>query len=277
MDFESLNSFQRFIMCVMVAVGMIFLPRSPILAVFLMTVLLLVAHAGSLDGLLSPISGPHRRRRFLKLLFELLGSLSKSDGAVTEAEIKRVERYMRSELRLSSREQQFAIEAFRCGKESRLSCKEQIERFGYAFQREPAVLHGALRIMQQLAGSDGEISPEEDRWLRFAQQAFGFTGTHARSWGRSYYDTEGEREHEQRPPPPPPPAEDDPYTLFGFKRGASYRELKRHYRKLAREYHPDNALARGLPRHYVEEANEKFKSLQKAWEQICREVGESSS
>jgi curved DNA-binding protein CbpA len=50
----------------------------------------------------------------------------------------------------------------------------------------------------------------------------------------------------------------DPYEVLGVERGASPAELKRAYRKRAREWHPD--------RNRAPEAAERFKEVARAWE-----------
>ena len=53
-------------------------------------------------------------------------------------------------------------------------------------------------------------------------------------------------------------AERDYYQILGLQKGASEAEIKKSYRKLALEYHPD--------RNKSKEAHEKFKEINKAYE-----------
>ena len=146
--------------------------------------------------LLSPYSRSRRRHVFIVLLFEMLGRLCKSDGAVSEAEIRRTREYMRRELRLGAAEENTAIDAFRRGKVSAFGMEYLVSRFYQVFRRETAVLNGALQIMEDLARADGALSAEEQRWIRFARELFGFTGATARTWGGGRFREE-EREEER--------------------------------------------------------------------------------
>ncbi len=58
----------------------------------------------------------------------------------------------------------------------------------------------------------------------------------------------------------------DPYSVLGVKRGASDREIKKAYRDLSRKYHPDSYANR--PAAEQEQAAEKFKQIQEAYNQI---------
>ena len=50
-------------------------------------------------------------------------------------------------------------------------------------------------------------------------------------------------------------------------------ELKRHYRKLVAENHPDREIARGLPPEAVKIATERLAVINAAWETIASERG----
>ena len=55
--------------------------------------------------------------------------------------------------------------------------------------------------------------------------------------------------------------DDNPYTILGVTKDATDAEIKRVYRKLARQYHPDRN-----PNDAA--AEEKFKSIQSAYDKI---------
>ncbi len=51
------------------------------------------------------------------------------------------------------------------------------------------------------------------------------------------------------------PDQADPYTVLGVDHGASEEEIKRTYRLLVRENHPDSLMARGVPEEFLRLAN----------------------
>ena len=66
----------------------------------------------------------------------------------------------------------------------------------------------------------------------------------------------------------------DPYRVLGVSRDASESEIKKAYRKLSREYHPDANINSANP----EAAAAKFREVQEAYNQIMDEKeGRSSS
>jgi DnaJ like chaperone protein len=64
--------------------------------------------------------------------------------------------------------------------------------------------------------------------------------------------------------------EGDPYKVLGVERDASFEEIRRHYRVLVRENHPDRAIARGLPEEFVAIASTRVAALNTAYETIER-------
>ena len=59
----------------------------------------------------------------------------------------------------------------------------------------------------------------------------------------------------------------DPYSVLGISRDASDEEIKKAYRKLSRKYHPDA----NINNPNKAQAEEKFKEVQQAYEQIMKE------
>lgn len=65
----------------------------------------------------------------------------------------------------------------------------------------------------------------------------------------------------------------DPYSVLEVARNASDEEIKKAYRKLSRQYHPDA----NINNPNKAQAEEKFKEVQQAYEQIMREREQGSS
>lgn len=65
----------------------------------------------------------------------------------------------------------------------------------------------------------------------------------------------------------------DPYSVLGVSRDASMDEIKKAYRNLSRKYHPDA----NINNPNKEQAEEKFKQVQQAYDQIVREREQGAS
>ena len=65
----------------------------------------------------------------------------------------------------------------------------------------------------------------------------------------------------------------DPYRVLGVSRDASEDEIKKAYRALSRKYHPDA----NVNNPHKDQAEEKFKEVQQAYDQIMRERQQGAS
>ncbi|WP_199610830.1 co-chaperone DjlA [Flocculibacter collagenilyticus] len=58
------------------------------------------------------------------------------------------------------------------------------------------------------------------------------------------------------------------YKILGLNKSCSDKELKRAYRKLIAEHHPDKLVSKGLPKQMMEIAKQKTQDIQSAYELI---------
>ena len=65
----------------------------------------------------------------------------------------------------------------------------------------------------------------------------------------------------------------DPYSVLGVSRDASEEEIKKAYKALSRKYHPDA----NINNPNKDQAEEKFKEIQAAYQQIMKERTEGYS
>ncbi|MCQ2398187.1 MAG: DnaJ domain-containing protein [Sphaerochaetaceae bacterium] len=65
----------------------------------------------------------------------------------------------------------------------------------------------------------------------------------------------------------------DPYSVLGIPSTSTEADIKKRYRKLILENHPDSLASRGIEGKAKEEAVKRFRDVQEAYERICRERG----
>ena len=58
------------------------------------------------------------------------------------------------------------------------------------------------------------------------------------------------------------------YKVLGVPQSASDAEVKKAYRRLTNQHHPDKLVAKGMPEEMVKLANEKTQEIRRAWERI---------
>jgi DnaJ like chaperone protein len=60
----------------------------------------------------------------------------------------------------------------------------------------------------------------------------------------------------------------DAYAVLAVSKAASDAEVKKAYRRLMNQHHPDKLVAKGLPEEMMELAKEKTQDIRAAYEQI---------
>lgn len=63
----------------------------------------------------------------------------------------------------------------------------------------------------------------------------------------------------------------DPYLILGVSRDDDFATIRKHYRLLVSEHHPDRLIARGVPAALHAAANERMAALNEAYAEIEKE------
>lgn len=130
----------------------------------------------------------------------------------------------------------------------------QIQRL---FRDNPAVLEDLMHGLFHIAKADNVIHPAE---LVFLQGVAGIFGFDELAFQRI-------RAHHM------PPDASDPYLILGVAHDAEDEEVRRTWRRLVREYHPDRLVAQGLPQEFIDLTTDKVAAINEAYERIRRQRG----
>jgi len=66
---------------------------------------------------------------------------------------------------------------------------------------------------------------------------------------------------------------DDAYKALGVPKESTDQEVKKAYRKLISQYHPDKLIGQGLPEDMIAVATEQAKEVQLAYDLIMKSRG----
>ncbi len=64
--------------------------------------------------------------------------------------------------------------------------------------------------------------------------------------------------------------ESDPWRVLGLERGVPFEVVRKRYRKMVAENHPDRMIARGVPEEFLAIANSRLAAINTAYESIER-------
>jgi len=205
------------------------------------------------------------QQTFFDTTFTVLGYVCKADGQVTQAEIRAAEQIM-TQMRLTKSRRREAIAAFNRGKDSAFDPDATIRRFVRVCGSQPTLLRVFLEIQIQAAFADGQIATSEREALLTIAHALGLSDA---EFARLEALLAG---HYQQGPGAPTTAAalENAYQALGVDRQATDAEVKRAYRRLMSEHHPDKLIAKGLPDSMVELAKERSQEIQNAYETVRR-------
>lgn len=226
------------------------------------------------------------QRQFFDTTFTLLGYVAKADGRVSEAEIAQAENVFR-QLRLNPAQRQVAIAKFKAGSiagfdpratvaafAQKVGNRRQLQQTLFLFLATMALAEGDLaaperQALHTIAALLGVSSQEVDRLVsmllaqsRFHSHAYG--GRFDGGFGGS---ASGSRAYS-------PPARDrlkDAYQALGVNSDVTDADLKRAYRKLMSENHPDKLMSKGVPDEMIKLATERSQEISTAY-QVIREA-----
>ena len=202
---------------------------------------------------------------FFRVTFLTMGQLAKSDGRVSEQEIEQARNIM-NQMGLNDAQRMEAINLFNEGKQQDYDLTHDLQRFNRAVGSRGSLVQLFLEIQLMVAYSDGELSISEKRLLDKVCRALGvsalhFQYIHARvraAQEQQKQRTEHNHVYELR----------SAYGVLGVKESATDAEVKKAYRKLMSEHHPDKLVSKGLPEEMMKIAKEKAQEIQTAYDVI---------
>ncbi|MEN6587842.1 MAG: co-chaperone DjlA [Sulfuricella sp.] len=214
-------------------------------------------------GGVNPLSGAHRQAVFLETVFVLMGKLAKADGRISEEEIAHVEQLIR-QLGMSAEHRQQAIALFKRGAAPDFDYQPVLMQFMAICGHTHSLKQMLLVYLIVMALSDGRIDEIEERLLMEIAGNLGYS----QAAFRSMLDMVLNQSHFGAGQAASASALDDAYKALGVSKEASDQEVKRAYRKLMSQYHPDKLMGQGVPEDMIAVATEQAKEVQIAYDLI---------
>jgi DnaJ like chaperone protein len=204
------------------------------------------------------------RTTFFRAAFTVMGHVAKSDGRVSEQDISAARRIFR-QFNLGEADTRAAMHFFTEGKQPGFDPGALLAELAAACRGRPVVLRMFLEIQMRAAlMADGLQGPTRAALLRVAS-AVGI-GTVEFAHLEAFLRFQAQAG--PRAAPGGTSSLEEAYEVLGVRPDASDAEVKRAYRKLMSENHPDKMVARGLPESMLEVAKQKTQAIQAAWERV---------
>jgi DnaJ like chaperone protein len=214
-------------------------------------------------GGVNPLSRTHRESVFLGTVFTLMGKIAKADGRVSEEEISHVEQ-MFNKLGMTAAHRQQAIALFKKGADTDFDIRPTLNEFMAVCGHTANLRQMLLVYLIVMAFADGRLDPAEESLLRDIAQYLGYSQdmfqqlmamvtnqTHFAGGKSSAASDLG-----------------DAYKALGVRKESSDQEVKRAYRKLMSQYHPDKLMGQGMPEDMIAMATAQAQEVQIAYDMI---------
>lgn len=202
---------------------------------------------------------------FFTATFSVMGAIAKADGRVSPSEIALAEAVM-EEMDLSAEMRKTAIRLFNEGKSAGFPLDEVIDQFRGECHRRHSLIQMFIELQLQAAYADGAMDSAEERLLLHICRRLGFSELAFRQIERMI---QAERHFGGAGAAPEAgPTLADACDVLGVTVETSDAEVKKAYRRLMNQHHPDKLVAKGLPEEMMKVAEQKTKEIRQAYERV---------
>ncbi|MDQ2070348.1 co-chaperone DjlA [Natronospira bacteriovora] len=206
--------------------------------------------------------------RFPDTVFQVMGYLAKVDGRVSEAEIAAARQAI-SQLGLNQASAERVKQCFNEGKAGTFPLDAALRRARQICGRRTDRARIFVELLAQIALADGHIRAAEQRVLEQACHHLGFKRRELNQI-IAIISAQQSRSSSHWQPRRPPPVHDvhSAYSVLGVERSSSDEAVKKAYRRLMSQHHPDKLAARGLSPEMLKLAEEKTVEIRAAYDRI---------
>ncbi|MFT4797692.1 MAG: DnaJ like chaperone protein [Sulfitobacter sp.] len=207
------------------------------------------------SGLFSKLE--NKQSIYFTATFSMLGKLAKADGVVTQQEVAAIDRVMRENLRLTPPARDLAIKIFNAAKNSNEGFEDYAQQFYTEFGSSKQVLSSIIDLLLLVGHADGELVAAEEAMILEAVRIFRLEDHYQQLKGRFTGVPEDINRY---------------YMILGAERGDSLAAIKKKYRRLAMEFHPDRMQAEGVSPELASAGEDKFKEIQNAMDLVEKDI-----
>ena len=191
----------------------------------------------------------NQKQQIFTLSFIVLAAkLAKSDGQVTKDEINA----FKEKFNVPKSELSKVGKIFNEAKKDVYGYKQIADQVGFLFSDNKLLLEEMLNNLFYIAASDGQISIKEIDLLRSISQSLSFD---EKIFQRIFQMNLNNKSS-------------DPYKILGVSRDESEKEIRNKWIKLSKEHHPDNLIAKGMPKEFIKQSNKELAAINLAYDKI---------
>lgn len=191
---------------------------------------------------------PERSVAFTIAVVALGAKMAKADGLVTKNEVAA----FREVFYIPREEEENTARLFNLARQDVAGFEEYARRVARMFDAADGTLCDLMEGLFYIAVADGSYHPSEDDFLARVAQIFGLPDRDFRALRARFV----------------PDAEPDPHDVLGVDPKDDLETIRKAWRQLVRESHPDRMVARGVPEEAIRLAEKRLIAINRAWESI---------
>ena len=200
---------------------------------------------------------------FFTTAFSVMGHVAKADGHVSAQEIAAAKSIM-AQMQLSAEQSKAAIKFFDQGKAADFPLEEILRQFKKECHGRRNLIQMFVEIQIATALADGKVDESEKHVLYTIGKILGFS--------RSQIDHLFNMANAQGASTNDSLTLTQAYKILGIKKDSSEAEVKKAYRRLMSQHHPDKLVAKGLTDEMIQLATEKTQEIRKAYDLIKKNL-----
>jgi len=200
---------------------------------------------------------------FFTTTFSVMGHVAKADGHVSAQEISSAKNIM-TQMQLSAPQRKAAVKFFDQGKADDFPLIDVLRQFKKECHGRRNLIQMFIEIQIATALADGKIDPAEKRVLYTIGDVLGFA--------KSQIDHLFNIANGASPSANDTLTLTQAYKILGISKGSSEAEVKKAYRRLMSQHHPDKLVAKGLPDEMIKLATEKTQEIRKAYDLVKKSL-----
>ncbi len=206
---------------------------------------------------------------FFTATFSVMGHICKADGRVTPDEISTA-RMIMAQMALSPAQKDAAITLFNEGKKDDFPLEDVLTQLKSELGLAKNIKRIFVEIQCYAAYADGVLHPSEKKLLERICQLIGFSRN---EFERILAAIAAESHHKKSGPSGKSRKmkSGDAYAILNVSANANDNEVKRAYRKLMSQHHPDKLVSKGLPEEMMKVATQKTQEIRQAYECVMDE------
>ena len=202
---------------------------------------------------LQQVIAPEQTRNvaFTVAVIALSAKMARADGVVTRAEINA----FRSRVDIPEKDIPQVARFWDLARQTQDGFQSYAQQTVSLFGERAPILEQLLELLFFIARADSHIAPSEWAYLQEVASIFGYDEAQFEHLAEIY-------------------AHDDalPHQILGLAKEADKQAIRKRWKELVRDHHPDQLIAKGMPAEFIDGATDRLARINRAYELMIKQA-----